>query len=241
MITLYLWQLRWRLLALLAVCLGFYLIEPSFHVHAAVGAEDYVPPGEMAFTLANLGAACMLVLLTGFVAADRRRGWYRMYFAHPTRPVAFYALRWLVAYAVTMLVVAAFWLVAQLAAWGELRAGAGVLLQPALFALIYGGVLAFLSVALPRGDGAVAIAVFFLTDMWLGVLNMFEEAGLPPPLSPVLRQAISFILPPHLALRDAYDLVNAGLSPWAPVSFAAGYGVVWLAAAGLLLWSREWP
>jgi hypothetical protein len=240
-ITLYLWQLRWRILAVAAICVGFYAIEPAFHQHVATDAADYVPPGEIAFTLANLAAAGMLVLLTGFVAADRRRGWYRIYFAHPTRPLAFYALRWLVAYAVTMAMVGVFFLAAQLAAWGELRAGPGALLQPALFALVYGALLAFFSVALPRGDALVVLAVYFLTDLWLGVLNMYDEAGLAPPLSPFVRQGLSFALPPHLALRDAYNLVNAGVQPWAPVTFALGYGLFWLAAAGLLLWYREWP
>lgn len=241
MITLYLWQLRWRMVAVLFICLGFYLLEPGFHLHEAADPSELVPPGEIAFTLANLGAASMLVLLTGFVAGDRRRGWYRIYFSHPTRPLAFYALRWLVAYAVTMLVVAVFFVVAQLAAWGELRAGPGALLQPALFALIYGALLAFCSVALPRGDGLVVLAIYFLTDLWLGVLSMFDESGLAPPLPLFARQAISFVLPPHLALRDAYTAVQAGAFPGGPVAFAAGYGLFWLAAAALLLWSREWP
>jgi len=240
-ITLYLWQLRWRMLAVVFICLGFYLIEPSFHIHAAADSADFVPPGEIAFTLANLSAASMLVLLSDFISGDRRRGYFRIYFSHPTRPLSFYALRWAVAYAVTMLIVAAFFVVAQLAAWGELRAGVGSLLQPALFALIYGAVLAFFSTLLPLGDGLVVLAIYFLTDLWLGVLGMFEEAQLAPPGPFLLRQAISFVLPPHLALRDAYNLVSTGLSPWAPVTFAAGYGLVWLAAAALLLWSREWP
>ncbi|HEX8242532.1 MAG TPA: hypothetical protein VF541_03530, partial [Longimicrobium sp.] len=63
MITLYLWQLRWRMVAVLAICLGFYLIEPGFHVHDASDVSELVPPGEIAFTLANLAAASMLVLL----------------------------------------------------------------------------------------------------------------------------------------------------------------------------------
>jgi hypothetical protein len=117
----------------------------------------------------------------------------------------------------------------------------GSLLQPALFALIYGALLAFFSIAIPRGDGLVVLAIYFLTDLWLGVLDMFSEAQLAPPLPAFVRQAVSFVLPPHLALRDAYNLVHSGASPWAPVAFSAGYGVFWLAAAALLLWSREWP
>ena len=243
MIPLILWQLRWRLLVVVAICGAFYLLEPSFHVHAgdAADAADAIPPGEIAFTLANLAAASMLVLLAGFVATDRRRGYYRLYFSHPTRPLACYGLRWLVAYGLTLAVAAAFFVVSQFAAWGEMRAGPSALVQPALFALIYGGVVAFASVAFPRGDALIALAVYLLTDLWQGFLGFFTETGVAPPLSPLVRQAVSFVLPPHLALRDFYEAARAGHAAWGAAGFAGGYGLFWLAAAALLLWSREWP
>lgn len=241
MITLYLWQLRWRMLILPFICLAFYLIEPSFHAHAAPGSADYVAPDEMAFTMANVAALCMLVLLTDFVSGDRRRGFYRIYFAHPTRPLAFYAVRWLVAYAVTMAVIVLFFVTTQLAAWGELRAGAGTLVQPALFALVYGALVAFFSVCLPIMDGLVAFMCYWATVIWNWWLDIFDQTGLEAPIPHLVRQGVSFILPPHLALNDAYTQAHAGLSPWAPVSFVIGYALFWLAAAGLLLWSREWP
>ena len=243
MIPLILRQLRWRLLVVLAICGAFYLLEPTFHVHAgdAADATDALPPGEIAFTLANLAGASMLVLLSGFVATDRRRGFYRIYFSHPTRPLAFYGLRWLIAYGLTLAVAIGFFVVSQLVAWGELRAGADALVQPALFALIYGGVVAFASVAFPRGDSLIALAVYLLTDLWQGFLGFFIETGVEPPLSPLVRQAVSFVLPPHLALRDVYEAARAGHAAWGAVGFAGGYGAFWLAAAALLLWSREWP
>jgi hypothetical protein len=243
MIPLILHQLRWRLLVVLAICGVFYLIEPSFHVHVddAADAANAIPPGEIAFTLANLAGASMLVLLAGFVAADRRRGYYRIHFSHPTRPLAFYALRWGVAYALTLAVAAAFFVVSQLAAWGEMRAGADALVQPALFALIYGGLVAFASVAFPRGDSLIVLAVYWATALWQGFLSFFAETGVDPPLSPLARQAVSFVLPPHLALRDFYETARAGQAAWDAAAFAGGYGLFWLAAAALLLWSREWP
>ena len=242
MIPLILWQLRWRAGVVLLICAFFYLIEPTFHVHeAAEAAADALPPGEIAFTLANLSGASMLVLLFGFVATDRRRGYYRIYFSHPTRPLAYYGLRWAVAYVLTLAIVAGFFVVSQLAAWGELRAGPGAMVQPALFALIYGGLVAFASVTVPYLDSLVVLAVYLLTDLWQGFLGFFTETGVEPPLSPLARQAVSFVLPPHLALRDLYEATQAGHAAWGAVGFAGGYGVFWLAAAALLLWSREWP
>lgn len=242
MISLALWQLRWRILVVLLIACAFYVIEPSFHVHGAVvDPAETIPPGEIAFTLANLAGASMLVLLAGFVATDRRRGYYRLYFSHPTRPLAFYGLRWVLAYGLTLAIAAAFFVVSQLAAWGELRAGPSALAQPALFALVYGGLVAFASVALPRGDSLVVLAVYLLTDLWQGFLSFFGESGLAPPLHPLARQAVSFVLPPHLALRDIYEAARVGHAAWGDIAFAGGYGVVWLAAAALLLWWREWP
>lgn len=242
MIPLILWQLRWRVLIVALIAGAFYLLEPSFHVHeAAEAAADAIAPGEIAFTLANLAGASMLVLLAGFVATDRRRGYYRLYFSHPTRPLAYYGLRWALAYGLTLAIAAAFFVVSQLAAWGELRAGPEAMVQPALFALVYGGLVAFASVLFSRGDSLIVLAVYLLTDLWQGFLSFFGESGVDPPLSPLARQAISFVLPPHLALRDVYEAARLGHTAWGDITFAGGYGLVWLAAAALLLWSREWP
>ena len=244
MIPLILRQLRWRLLVVAAICVVFYVIEPALHVHAedAAGAAAIVPPGEIAFSMANLAGASMLVLLTGFVSTDRRRGYYRIYFSHPTRPLAYYGLRWLIAYALTLAVSAVFFVVSQLAAWGELRAPADTLLQPALFALVYGGLVAFVSVVFPRGDSLIAFAVWGVTASWYEFfLRVFDETGIEPPLPLLVRQAVSFVLPPHLAVGDLYEALRAGHIAWGTLGFIGGYGAFWLALAALLLWSREWP
>jgi hypothetical protein len=242
-ITLTLWQMRWRLLILLPLALFFYVQEPGFHlagVSTADLAPDIVDPGGIAFTLANLAGASMLVLLAGFVSTDRREGYYRIYFSHTTRPLAFYAVRWGVAYAVSLGVATLFLVLGQLAAWGDLRVGPGALVQPALFALVYGGLVAFFSVVLRRGDSLAAFGVYFLTSAWEYALSVFAELGTQP-VSPLLREILSFVLPPHLALRDYYEAARLGTASWEPLAFAAGYGVFWLVIAGLLLWSREWP
>lgn len=243
MITLTLWQMRWRLLFVALLGIGFYMLEPGFHLHA--GESDLAPtvsdPRGIAFTLANLAGASMLILLAGFISADRREGYYRIYFSHPTRPLAYYAVRWCLAYALSLAAAAVFLVAGQLMAWGELRVGIGAMVQPALFALVYGGLAAFFSVLLPRGDSLAALGVFVLTSAWEYALSAFAELGSPPPLSPFFRQMLSFVLPPHLALRDVFEATLAGTSAFGPLAFAAGYGVFWLAVAGLLLWWREWP
>ncbi|HYH81725.1 MAG TPA: hypothetical protein VEX86_18105 [Longimicrobium sp.] len=243
MITLTLWQMRWRLLVLALIAVLFYLLEPGFHLHGEVGEEvaaEVSDPGGIAFTLANLAGAGMLVLLAGFISADRREGYYRIHFSHRTRPLAYYGVRWALAYAISVGAAAAFLVVGQLLAWGELRVGPGAMAQPALFALVYGGLVAFFSVLLPRGDALAAVGVFVLTSAWEYALSVFAEMGTQP-LSPTVQQAISFLLPPHLALRDVYQAASLGSTAWGALAFACGYGLFWLAAAGLLLWSREWP
>ncbi|HEX2205111.1 MAG TPA: hypothetical protein VHG91_17500 [Longimicrobium sp.] len=242
MIPLVLWQMRWRVLVLLLVGWAFYLLEPGFHQHEAAAALPAELPAELApegvaFSLANLAGLSMLVLLWGFVSTDRGRGYYRIHFSHPTRPLAYYALRWALAYALSVAAAGAFLVAGQLAAWGELRVGAEVMPQALLFALVYGGLVAFFSVVLPVGDGLAALGVFALTEFWYLVTR---ELGAQP-LTPALRSLVGFVLPPHLALNDVYAGVVAGALPWDAVAYAAGYGLFWLLLAGALLRFREWP
>ncbi|HET7228824.1 MAG TPA: hypothetical protein VFJ16_02345 [Longimicrobium sp.] len=243
MITLTLWQMRWRLLIVALLMAFFYSWEPGFHLHGGESGDllpEVADPGGIAFTMANLAGASMLVLLAGFISADRREGYYRIYFSHPTRPLAFYGVRWLVAYALSLLAAALFLVGGQLLAWGEFRVGLGAMVHPALFALVYGALVAFFSVLLRRGDSLAALGVFILTSAWEYALSAFAELGTQP-MSPLARQTLSFVLPPHLALRDVYEAAHAGSTAWGSMAFVGGYGLFWLAAAGLLLWSREWP
>lgn len=244
MITLTLWQLRWRLLVVALLMLFFYWWEPGLHLHGTADGEllpQVADPGGIAFTLANLAAASMLVLVSGFISTDRREGYYRIYFSHTTRPLAFYGVRWLVAYGLALLAAAVFLVGAQLLAWGEFRVGPGALVQPAVFALIYGGLAAFFSVVLPRGDGLAVLGVYVVMAVWEYAQSVFALME-SQPVSPLARQVISFVLPPHAAVTDLYTTAHAGGGvAWGSLAFAGGYGLFWLAVAGLLLWSREWP
>lgn len=231
-----------RLLLVLLVALLLYALEPGFHQHEVLPAGELleVPPElgplGIAATLANLAALAMLILLAGFVADDRRRGYYRIHLSHPVSPLALYGLRWLLAFALALGAAALFLVLGQLVAWGELRGGAAGLLLALLAALTYGGLLAFLSVVLPRGDAWAAVALYLLTFFWLQVLSLGAE-----PLTAGLRQAITLVLPPQTALQDVYVALLRGSIAWGAAAFVAGYGVFWLVAAGVLLRLREWP
>lgn len=239
MIPVLLRQLRWRLLALVFAAWVFYLIEPGLHMHDAepTSVDEVLQPTGISFSAANLAALGAVVLLTGFIAADRRHGYYRIHFSHPTRPLALYGLRWAMGVALAVASAAAFFVLAQGAAWGEMRVHAGFLLHAAALAVVYAGVTAFFSAALPKGDGAAAVGLYFVTSFWLEVTTQW-------PISPVadgVRRVVSFVLPPHSAASDVYSAMLLGQVNGAALAFCAGYGLFWLGVAGLLVQLREWP
>ena len=240
MIPILLRQLRWRMAALVLAAFLFYLGDPALHEHVEESpgdVADLLEPFGISFTIANLVTVGMVLLLAGFIATDRRRGYYRLAFSHPTRPLAFYGLRWVLSLAVAMLAGAFFWLLAQLAAWGEIQVGPSFLFQALLLAVVYGGITAFFSALVPRGDGFLAVMLFFLTDFWLTLVA--ESPVLP--FTPGVRAAISFVLPPHSAVSDVYNALLSGGVAWGAAAYALGYGLFWLILAGLLVKYREWP
>ncbi len=227
-----------RLLLVALAALMFYLIDPAFHQHEIAEGEAAAVLGPLGLsaTLANLAGLAMLILLAGFVSTDRRRGYYRIFFSHPTHPLAFYGLRWGLALGLALLSAAVFLVVGQFAAWGEFRGGLGGLGLALLSALAYGGLMAFLSTLLPRGDAWVAIILFLFTFFWLQALSLGAE-----PFPAPLRQALTLLLPPQTALNDVYEGMLAGRAEWGAAAFVAGYGIFWMGAAALLLRLREWP
>lgn len=228
-----------RLLLVALVAFFFYLLEPGFHRHEGPMDPSLVAelgPVGIAATLANLAGLAVLILLGGFVSGDRRNGYYRMYFAHPVSPLAFYGLRWALGVLLALLAAAVFLVVGQVAAWGGFRGGWTGLFLALLSAITYGGVLAFLSATLRKGDAWVAILLFVFTYFWLWVLGLGAE-----PFTPGVRQVITFLLPPQTALQDVYTGLVAGMVDWGAAAYAAGYGLFWLVAAGVMLRVREWP
>jgi hypothetical protein len=228
-----------RLGVVVLVAWILFLLEPSFHQHVEVPDDGFDPvefgPLGLSAPVAYLAGLSVIVLLAGFVSADRREGFARIYFSHPTQPLAFYALRWLLAIAVAMAVAVAFLVLGQLIAWGEFRGGWSGLVLALANALIYGGLMAFLSVLLPRGDAWVAFGLFLPTLLPPQTLSMLL-AG----LGPTPRQLLVLVLPPHPALQELYVWLLEGRIVWSAFAYAAIYGLVFLGIAGVLLWQREW-
>jgi ABC-type transport system involved in multi-copper enzyme maturation permease subunit len=225
-----------RLAVLALAMVLFYLYEPAFHTHEVQDLDpQYLGVEGLAATLANLTGVAMLVLLAGFVSTDRRRGYYRMFFCHPTRPLAFYALHWVLALVLAMASAAVFLVAGQLAAWGEFRGGWSGLFLALLSAVVYGGVMAFLSAVLRSGEAWVSVVIFLFTFFWLS-----QQIG-GDAVPDALRDLLTMVLPPQLPLGSVYMGLLAGVVDWGAALFALGYGVFWLAAAALVLRLRDWP
>lgn len=230
-------DLRWRLPVLLLLAWLLYLMEPGFHQHGALPPEEAIALGAIGIsaTLSYFAGLSMIILLAGFVSTDRREGYTRIYFSHPTRPLAFYGLRWLVALALTMLAVTLFLILGQMVAWGEIRGGWSGLLLALVSAVIYGGLMAFLSSVLPRGDGLVGFLLILPT--FVPQLLSLGLASLPQGL----RQAVLLVLPPHGALQVLWQGLVEGRVMWFAALFALGYGLVWMLAGAAVLRARDWP
>lgn len=238
MIGILLRDLRGRLVGLAVLAGFFYLLEPAYHQHDAdpelLQSVELGPLGVSA-TLAFLSAMAMVVLLAGFISEDRREGYTRLFFANPTSPVAYYALRWLLALGLALALSAAFLLFGQLLAWGEFRGGGSGLLLALLFALVYGGMMAFFSAALPRNEAWVVVFVLLVHFFWSFVEPLANLAG------PGLVSALNFLVLPRIPLEQVRDGLLGGRVAWDAALLSAGYGLVWAAAGAVLLRLREWP
>ncbi len=236
MIALILYDLRWRLLALLPLAGLLYLGEPGFHQHDEFDLQAiYLGPLGISSTISYFAGLTMIILLGGQISRDRQMGYTRLFFANPTSPLTYYGARLGIAYALAMIGSVLFLALGQIIAWGLTPRGWAGLLLPVLTGLVYGGLVTFLSVILPRGDGLAAF-IFFLPTFLPGILDIaLSNASLP------VRQLVQLILPPHGAVARVWqELIEGGIA-WIPAAYAAAYGVVLLIAAGAILRVREWP
>jgi hypothetical protein len=236
MISVLLYDLRWRIAVLLLVALVLFALEPGFHQHDDFDVEAVsLGPLGVSATLAYFAGIAMIVLLAGFISGDRREGYTRLFFSFPVSPLAFYGLRWGIAYGIAVGGAATFLVLGQLIAWGEFRGGGAGMVLPLLSALIYGGLMAFFSALLPRGDAWVTF-LLFLPTFFPQVLTLgLAGAG------PTLRQAVLLLLPPQGALQEVWEGLLLDSFGWAGLAFAAVYGALFLVAGALVLRAREWP
>ena len=236
MIALILYDLRWRLFSLLGIAALLYAGEPGFHQHDGFDLQAiYLGPLGISSTISYFAGLSMIVLLGGQISRDRQMGYTRLFFANPTSPLTYYAVRLGVAYTVAMVGSVLFLVLGQMIAWGLTPRGWAGLLLPLLTALVYGGLVTFLSVVLPRGDGLMAF-IFFLPTFLPGILD-FSLSNAPL----VVRQLVLIILPPHGAVARVWQELLEGGIAWVPITYTAAYGVVLLVAAGAILRSRDWP
>jgi hypothetical protein len=236
-IAVFLRDMRWRIAALAGMALLFYLQEPGFHQHEGFDPNaTALGPLGISATLSNFAALAMIILLAGFISREVRDGHARITLSHPVTPIGYFGLRWILAYAITIVASTLFLIVGQLLAWGEFRGGWSGMLLPLLSALVYGGVMALLSSGGARAEATIALILLLLPIVFPEILAML--LGLAPPSAQSL---VNTVLPPQTALSDLWDGLIGGTVRWDAVTYAAGYGIILLAVSGLILRLREWP
>jgi len=242
MIQVILRDLRFRFLLVVLAMIGFYFLEPAFHAHdhahapvETIPAPDEGPLG-IAASLGNLASLAMLILLADFIAGDRRRGYARILYSHPTDPLALYGLRWVIALGVSLLAALLFLLVGQWVAWGHFDGGWVGMWMALVAAIAFGGFTAGVSALARRGDAWIVVGVYAVTLLWLQILALGAE-----PFTPLLRQIVTFVLLPLPALQEMFTGIVTGEMAWGAAAFAAGYGIVWLIIAALAVRLREVP
>ena len=234
MIAVLLRDLAPRLLFIALAMLEFYRRELDLQHHAEELPPEMLSPAGIAATLSYVSGLAVIVLLAGFVSTDRRRGYAEIYFSHPTRPLALYGLRWLLAVGLALGAALLFLVLWQLGALGGFRGGWHGLSLALLSALVYGGLMAFFSVLLRRGDVWVGLLAFF-PALSPGILVFLQQV-----MSARGYQLLLFLLPPQWAFQDVYAWIVGGAPAWGAAAYAAGYGLFWLGAAAALLAVREW-
>jgi hypothetical protein len=174
-----------------------------------------------------------LVLMAGVVAADREDSRGRLLAVRPAPAAVMYGARFLVLAAAAFLLSAVLLPAFDLIMLGE-WAGPATLVLILAHVLVWGGLTALLSV--PTGlDAWVALMLALLALVWTSLAT----AGMLP-LAPPIADAVAFVLPPQASLF-ALEGAFADLQPipWNAFAFAAGYGLVALLLAALLLARRE--
>lgn len=174
-----------------------------------------------------------LILMAGIVSDDRDAGHMRLYAVRPVSPLVVYGVRFavfaLLAFALSAALMPVFDLI-MLGTW----AGTATLVLIAADILVYGSLTLLLSVW-TRGDAWIALLLALAAIIW-DALRRADGFG----LAPAVGEFVAFILPPRsalFALESAFAAVEP--IPWDAFAYAAGYGTVLIALAGVSLAWRE--
>jgi len=171
-----------------------------------------------------------LVLTSGIISRDRQQGYLRIYSVRPGSRIGLYAQRFAVmagcAFILSALLLPLFD-VLMLGKW----AGAGTLLLIYSHVIVYASLTTLLSVWL-RHDAWIALGLGITAMVW----HAMARAGILDTAPPIIRELITFVLPPQgalFAIEQAYGAEQP--IPAAAVLYATAYAIVALIAAAVFL------
>jgi hypothetical protein len=228
-------------LLFLAVAAGTRLLAPTHDGHVEVEQLFQIGGYPLVSGLLLLGwvlgrfpLIAALVLLAGIFSHDRAMGYARIYAVRPVSRLATYGMRFAVlagiAFILSTLLLPAFD-VLLIGQW----AGPGTFVLIAAYVLVYGSLVALLSVW-TRADAWIALALAISAILW----HALRTGGALDATPVALREALSIILPPHGALFQI-ETAFASLQPvpWAAFAYVLAYAAVLLVLAGVSLVRRE--
>lgn len=228
-------------LLFLAVAAGTRLLAPRHEGHLEVEQLFQIGGYPLVSGLLLLGwvlgrfpLIASLVLLAGIFSHDRNTGYARIYTVRPVSRLAIYGSRFAVltfiAFGLSALLLPAFD-VLLIGQW----AGPGTIVLVAAYVLVYGSLVALLSVW-TRADAWIALGIAIFAILW----HALRTGGALDTTPVALREVLSFILPPHGALFQIETaFANAMPIPWAAFAYVIAYSAVLLVLAGLSLTRRE--
>jgi hypothetical protein len=248
LVLLHLRALQRRILVLLAFALAFLaaagtarLVTGSHSGHVELDRIFEIGGAPLASALLLLGwvigrfpMIAALVLAAGLFSQDRSGGHARLYYVRPVSPLTVYGARFLglmlLAFVLSAALMPAFDVI-MLGQW----AGPNTLILIAAYVIVYGSLVALLSVW-TRGDAWIALLLAIFAIVW----HALRTSGAVDTTPPGVREVVTLILPPHGALF-AIETAFAQMQPipWYAFRYVSLYGAVLLILAGVSITQRE--
>jgi hypothetical protein len=236
-----------RIYGLIAFAILF--VASGLTARVLVGEEGHVELGElmtiggyplvsalllMGWLLGRYPLIATLVLVAGIFSADREAGFARLYAVRPVSFLRIYGLRFLTLLAIAFLLSVILLPVFDVIMLGQ-WAGPATLVLIACYVIVYGSLVAFLSV-FSKGEGWIALGLALAAMIWEALRRGRALDQAPPGV----KEAVSFILPPQgPLLRIEAAFAELQPIPWVAVAYVLGYALVLLIAAAVFLVDRE--